>query len=139
MTVQYRNPHTLACDLRKLCFNDLSVLHFSENTKRLLLALLFLSANERDDVSNHFRPVFKCFSGAGDCLVCRNNKLLRSEFLPCCKARSIALDRAVRFYGNKSARCAETFLLIRNHIKMSGIDLRHYHRNIRRPAVRAVV
>ena len=118
MSIQYRDTHALTCDLRKFCFYDLAVLHFSKNSKRLLFALLFLSADERDDVPNHFRPVFKCLSGTGDCLVCRDDKFLWPEFFPCRKARSIALDGAVRFYGDKSACRTETLLLIRDHVKM---------------------
>ena len=62
MSVQHRNAHALACDLRKFCFYNLSVLHFAEHAERLLLALLFLTADEGDDVPDHLRPVFKCLS-----------------------------------------------------------------------------
>ena len=92
MSVQNRYTHTLACDLRKLCFHDLSVLYFTKYTKRLLLTLLFFSTNEWDNISNHFRPVFECLTCSGDCLVCCNNQFFWSELFPCCKARCIALD-----------------------------------------------
>ena len=58
MSVQDRNAHALACDLRQFCLHDLTVLYFTKDTERLLLALLFLTTDERDDISFHLRPVF---------------------------------------------------------------------------------
>ena len=139
MAVENRHAHALAGDLRQFCFHDLSVLYFTEHTQRFLLALLFLSADERDNISNHLRPVFECLAGSGDRLIGRYHEFFRAEFLPCSQARSITLDRAVRFYRNESAGCSKTFLLVRNHIEVVCVDLRHNHRHIRRPAVRAVV
>ena len=139
MAVEDRHAHALAGDLRQFSLHDLSVLYFAKHTQRLLLALLFLSADERDDISNHFRPVFECLAGSGDCLIGRYHEFFRAEFFPCSQARRIALDGAVRFYRDESAGCSETFLLIRDHIEMIRINLRHDHRHIRRPAVRAVV
>ena len=77
--------------------------NLSPDTKRLLLALLFLAADVRDDVSYHLRPVLKGLSCSGDCLIGRSYYLIGLKFLPCSQNRCIALDGAVRFYCDKAS------------------------------------
>ena len=50
MSVKNRYTYTLACDLRRICFYDLSIFNSAENTKRFLLALFFFSTNEWNDI-----------------------------------------------------------------------------------------
>ena len=107
--------------------------------ERLLLALLFLAANVRDHVLDHLRPVLEGLSGSGDRLVCSSDYFIRLKLSPCTEGRSVALDRAVRFYRDESACCAESLLLEFDHVKVLRVDLRDHHRNIRCPAVSAVV
>ena len=46
------------------CLHNLTVLDLSPETKRLLLALLLLTADVRDDVAFHLRPVFERLASA---------------------------------------------------------------------------
>ena len=111
MSVKNRYTYTLACDLRKICFYDLSIFNSAENTKRFLLALFFFSTNEWNDIFYHFRPVFKCLSCSGNCLICSSNYFIWLKFFPCSKDRCIALDGAVGLYGNKASCGSQTLLL----------------------------
>ena len=87
----------------------------------------------------HLRPVLEGFSCSGNSLVCSGNYFIRLELFPCGKYRSVALDRAVRFNSYKAAFCSETFLLEFDNLEVLRIDFRNYHRNVRCPAVCAVV
>ena len=107
--------------------------------KRLLLTLLFLAADVRDHILYHFRPVLKGFSCSGNSLICSSDYLVRLELSPRTECRSVALDRTVRLYCDKSAGRAKSLLLELDHLKVIRVNLRDYHRNIRCPAVSAVV
>src|SRR5699024_1884451 len=63
MSVQDRNTHALAGDLRQFCLHDLTILYSAQYTERLLFALFF-SSDKRNDVALHLRPVFKSLSGS---------------------------------------------------------------------------
>ena len=139
MSVKNRYTYTLACDLRRICFYDLSIFNSAENTKRFLLALFFFSTNEWNDIFYHFRPVFKGLSCTRNCLVGCNNQFFRSEFFPCCKARRITLDRTVWFYCDKSSCSSKTLFLVFDDCKMFRVYFRDYHRYIRCPSVGTVI
>ena len=53
--------------------------------------------------------------------------------------RDVALQRAVGFDGNKAALCSKALALCVDHSGVVRIDFRDDHRDIRRPAMRAVV
>ena len=139
MSIQYRYTHALTGNLWKTCLDDLTIFYLSKHTKRFLLALLLFSANERNNISFHLRPILKCLSCTGNCLIGCCNYFLWLKLFPRCKAWRITLDRTIWLYRNKSTCCSQTLLLIGNHIKMIGIDLRYNHRYVRCPAVRAVI
>ena len=139
MSVQYRNTQALACDNRFCSRYDHTVFNLAPQSQWLFFTLFFFSANVRDNVVFHFRPVFKCLACSGDCLVCSSNYFIWLKFFPCSKDRCIALDGAVWFYSNETFLCAKTFLLIFDNIKVFRVDFRYYHRYIRCPAVSAVV
>ena len=139
MSVQNRYTDALAGNHWLGCLHNLAVLDLSPETKRLLLALLLLTADVRDDVAFHLRPVFERLASSGDCLIRRSYYLIWLKFLPCSQNRCIALDGTVRFYCYEASLGSQTFFLELNHLKVLRIDLRHYHRNIRCPAVCAVV
>ena len=126
-------------DLRLGCFYDHAVFNFTPDTKRLLLALLFFSADERDDVAFHLRPVFECFTSSGNCLISSCHYFVWLKLFPCGENRCIRLDGAVWFYSNETALCAKSFSLISDHFHMFRIDLRYDHRHIRCPSVCTVV
>ena len=109
------------------------------DTKRLFLRFFFLSTDIRNDVSYHLRPVFKCLTSSGNCLIGCGNYFIRFKLFPCSKYRCIALDGAVWFYGNETAFGAKTLFLVFDNFHMFRVYFRHYHRNIRCPAVCAVI
>ena len=139
VTVQDRHADTLTGDNRFLCRDDDAILKPAEDPQRLPLALLLLTADVRNNIPDHLRPVLKGFSGAGDRLISRDDSLIGLIFLPCSQSRRIGLNRAVRLDGDEASRGSEPFPLEGDHIKMAEIDLRDDHRDIRCPAVRAVV
>ncbi|MNV80832.1 hypothetical protein D3C71_1744570 [compost metagenome] len=104
-----------------------------------MFALLFLAADIRDDIIQHFRPVGEGLAGSGDRLIGAGDDLGRLELFQSGQHRHIALDGAVRLNGDKSGLRAETFALMFDNFQMLGIDFRHDHRNVRRPAVRGVI
>ena len=139
MTVQYRYTDALAGDLRLGRRNDHAILDLTPDTKRLLLALFFLAADVRDDISLHLRPFLEGLACSGDRLISRSDYLVRLEFLPCGQHRRVALDRAVRLYCDKASGRAKTLFLILDDIKVLRIDLRNDHRDVRGPAMCAVI
>ena len=139
MSIQNRNTDTLTGDLWLFCFYDHTILNVSPDTKRFLLGFFFLTTDIRDNISNHFRPVFESLSCSGDCLVSSSYDLIRFELFPCSQDRCITLDRAVRFYCDKSSGGSQTFFLMFDDFKVLWIDFRHYHRHIRGPAMCTVI
>ena len=49
------------------------------------------------------------------------------------------MNRAVRLYSNKASRRSKTLFLEFDYAKVFRVNLRNHHRNIRRPAVGAVI
>ena len=139
MAVQDRNADTLAGDHGRNRRNDLSVLHLSPDPERFLLALLLLSADVRNNVLYHLRPVLEGFAGAGDRLVGGHHRFIGLELFPGAEYRSIALYGAVRLYCYKTSGGPQSLLLGLDHFEMLRIDLRNDHRYIRSPAMRTVI
>ena len=139
MSIEYGNADTLAGDHRACRRNDDAVLNFTPDTERFLFTLFFFSANIGNDVSNHLRPVLKGLSGTGNRLIGGGYHFCRLEFLPGGQHGGIALDGAVGLYGNKASCGSQTLLLEIYYLHVLRIDFRHYHGNIRGPAVCAVV
>ena len=139
VTVQHRHAEALAADLRLARGNNLISLDLTVNAKRLHLALLFLTADVRDDVSEHLRPVRKVLARARDGLIGRDDGLVGLKLLPSRKRRRIALNRAVRLYRDKTSLGAEALLLRLDDRKVLRIHLRDDHRNILGPAVCGIV
>ena len=139
MSVKNRNSDTLACDNRLCSRYDHTVFDLAPQSQRFFFALFFLTTDVWDDVVFHFRPVFEGLTSSGDCLICSSNYFIWFKFFPCCKYRCITLDRAVWLNSDESSGCSQTFLLIFDNIKMFRVDFRHYHRNIRCPAMCTVV
>ena len=139
MSVQYRNTQALAYDDWFCCRYDHSVFNLTPQSQRLFLALFFFSTDIWNDIVFHFRPVFKCLSCSGNCLICSSNYFIWFKFFPGSKYRCIALNGAVWFNSDESLSSTKAFLLILDHIKMFRVDFRHYHRHIRCPAMCTVV
>ena len=87
----------------------------------------------------HFRPVLKCFSSSGNCLICSSNYFIWLKFFPCSKCRCIALNRTVWLNSDETSLCSQTLFLMFDNFEMLWIDFRNYHRHIRCPSVSAVV
>ena len=109
------------------------------NLQRLLFTLLFLTADIRNHVTNHFRPVLKGLTGAGDRLICADVDVLNTKSEKRCQCRNIALDRAVRLNSDKTTLGAESFALFLNNGCMIRVDLRNHHWNIRCPSMCRVI
>ena len=133
------NTDALRRDDRSACLDDLAVLDVAPDAQRLLLALLLLAADVRDDVVDHLRPVLEVLAGAGDCLVRRRDNYRGLELLEGVKHRRVALDGAVGLAGDEAALRAEALLLELDDIIVLGVQFRHNHRNVGRPAMCAVV
>ena len=106
---------------------------------RLLLALLFLAADIRDNVVDHFRPGLEGLAGARDCLIGADGNLGRFKVHQGGQSRNIGLDRAVGLDRDETALGAQTLALCRDDLSVVGIDLRNDHRNVRGAAVSGVV
>ena len=139
MTIENRHPQALAGNLHVVRGNDLPVFNVTEDPEGLLLGLLFLSADEGNDVSFHLRPLRKILSGTADGLVGRCDDGFGPEGFPGRKDRRIGLDGAVGLDGNEAPLRAQPLLLVFDDVKVSRIDLRDDHGNVGRPAVGAVV
>ena len=111
----------------------------SPDTKRLFLGFLLLTADIRNDISNHLRPVLKGLACSGNGLIGCCHHLIRLKFLPRRKHRRVRLNGAVRLNSHETALCAKTLLLVFNYLHMLRVDLRNHHRHIRCPTVRAVI
>ncbi|MNC22092.1 hypothetical protein D3C75_700820 [compost metagenome] len=139
MAVGYGNPDALGGDGRACGFHDSAVHDASPNTQGLLLALLFLAADIRNHVVDHFRPILEGFAGAGNGLIGGCHHGGRLEGCQCAQRRHIALDRAVGLYGNKAGFGAQTLALMFDNGDMARVDLGNHHGNVRRPAVGRVI
>ena len=139
MAVQHRNTYALAGDNGAFSLYDHAPFNGAPKAQRLLLALFFLPSDIRNNIALHLRPVLKGLSSAGNSLIGCCHHLIGLKFLPCGQSRRIALNRAIRLNCNKAPFSSQTLSLEGNHLKMLWVDLRHYHRNIRSPAVSAVI
>ena len=139
--VTIRAGHTQA--LRGNCGGggvfDVVALDFAPELERLLLRLFFFAADIGDDVVDHFWPCFKRLACAGNCLIRADERLFHAVFHQRMQRGDIALQRAVGLDGDKAALRAEALSLCVDDPDVIGVDLRHDHRNVRRPAVRGVV
>ncbi len=63
MTVADGHSDALGRDDGALCLNDLTVLDVTPDSQRLLLGLLFLAADVRDNVVDHLGPVLEVLAG----------------------------------------------------------------------------
>ncbi len=139
MSVENWHADALASDLRLLSLDDLAIFDMSPNLERLLLALLFFSADVRNDIFYHLWPRLKVLACARNRLICRDYALIRLEFLPCLKCWNVALDGAIWLDCNESVSCAQSLLLMLDNVKMLWVNLWDNHWNVWRPAVCAVV
>ena len=69
MSVGYGNSYTLCSYYGSVSLYYLSVFNVSPDSERLLLALLFLTADKGNDVIDHFGPFVKGLSGAAYSLI----------------------------------------------------------------------
>ena len=81
VSVRYRNTNALSGKVRLICLNDFIAFDFAPKFKRFLFALFFLTADIRNNIINHFRPCFKSFACARNCLICANQNILNSKLL----------------------------------------------------------
>ncbi len=139
MPIQNRHTDTLGRDQRSFRLFNLSIHYRSKDTKRLLLALFFLSTDIRNDVMFHLRPLGKSLACSRNRLIGRSYYKCRLKLLPCRQRRGITLNRAIWLNNDKASLRPKTFLLALDHLQMLRIDLRYHHRYIRSPAVCAVV
>ena len=139
MAVQNRNTDALAGDHRLLSQLYLAILAGAKHTKGLLLTLLLFAADVGNDIAYHLRPVLKGLARSGNRLVCGSDYLIGLKLFPCLQSRGIGLNGAVRLYSDKASLSTETLLLLLDNLRVIGVDLRDNHRNVRSPAVRAVV
>ena len=133
----FLNCYTVALcgDNGILCKLDMIACEFTPNLERLLLRLLLFTADVRNYISNHLRPVLKCLAGTGDCLICAYGDLLDTVLKERCKSRNVALDRAVRLNSDESSLCAKSLSLSVDELDVVAVNLRDDHRNILCPSV----
>ena len=139
MPVGDRDAETLRRDGRGCGAYDAVALNVPPELEWLLLGLFFLAANEGNDVVDHLRPCFKRFSCAGDRLIGADERPVDAEFHERMQRRNVALQAAIGLDGDETAPCAETAALGVEDADVLGVDLRHDHRHIRRPAVGGIV
>ena len=139
MAVQDRYADTLGTDHRLCCCLDVISLDVSPNLQRLLLGLLLLTADVRDDVAHHLRPGLEILAGTGNGLVGGNDHLIGLKLHPCGQRRCIGLNGTVGLYSDEASCGAQTLLLLLDDLVMLGIDLRYHHRNVLGPAMCRVV
>ena len=135
-----------ACNTQALCGDDRSgrrldvvALDVAPDLHRLLLALLFLAADVRNNVVYHLGPGLKGLAGTGDRLIGADGNLGRLKVHQSGQRRNVGLDRAVGLNGDKAALGSQTLALCRNDLGMVSVDLRNDHRNVRGTAVSGVV
>src|SRR5512146_1133923 len=119
--------------------DDLAVQDGAPDLERLLLALLLLALDERDDVVDHLGPALERLPRARDGLVGGDGDPLRTEAHERVERRDVALDRAVRLHRDEAAARPEPTALRLDDHRVARVDLRDHHRDVGRPAVRGVV
>ena len=140
VAVRYRHAQALGRDGRGLCLHDLAVLDGAPYLQRLLLGLLLLAADERDQVIDHLRPGLEGLAGAGDRLIGAGEDLGQAELLlERMQGGNVALDGAVGLDGDEAALGAQTCALCGDDLEVLRVDLRHDHGDIRREAMGGIV
>jgi len=81
MTVGYGNADALRSDRDIICVDDLVAFDMTPELQGLLLALLFLTADVRDNVIYHFGPTLKGLARAGDRLIGTGKDFIDLELL----------------------------------------------------------
>ena len=139
MTVGHGNANALRGDHGSGRLYDLTVLYRTPNTQGLLLGLFFLTANEGNDVVDHFGPLVEGLAGTGDCLIGGDYHFLDAKILNGGQRGYVALNRAVGLNRDKAALGAQSLLLCLDDLVMVSINLRDHHGNVGSPAVCAVI
>ena len=140
MTVAYRNTQTLGGDRNAVIVDDMSVYDFTPDFQRFLLALLFFSADIRNNVVEHFRPALEGLAGTGDRLIGTGQYFFQAILVfDRRQGGNVALDGAVGFYGDKAFFGSKTLSLGGNDVHMIRIQFRNDHRNIVKAAMRFIV
>ena len=73
-------------------FDNFIALYLAPNLERLLLGLLFLAADVRDEVVDHFRPCLKCLARAGNSLICAGEHFVHAQSLKGMDGGNVALQ-----------------------------------------------
>ena len=133
------DTEALGGDGRAFRLDDFAVFHVAPQLQRLLLGLFLLAADVGDAVIHHLRPALEGFTGAGNGLIGANQRAFQTVFQQGMEGRHIALERAVALDGNEAPFGAKTHTLGLNDLQMLGVDLRHHHGNVVRPAICRVV
>ena len=139
MSVRNGNAQTLGSDNRFGCWDYNAVLDLTEYAKGLLLALLFLTADIRNEVVYHLGPLVEGLTRTAYRLIGGSNDLFYAVLAQRSKSADVGLYRAVGLNGNKSVLRAESLSLRCYNLKMRVVDLGNYHRDVRRPSVRRVI
>ena len=139
MAILAGHPEALRRDGGTLGLDDLSVLNMAPELERLLLALFLLAADVGDAVIHHLRPALEGLAGAGNGLIGAHQHPLQPVLAQGMQGRNIALEGAVALHGHKAPLGAQTLALGVDDGDMLGVDLRHHHGDILRPAVGGVV
>ena len=130
VTVGNRHAEALCRDVGRRSFDNFIALYLAPNLERLLLGLLFLAADVRDEVVDHFRPCLKVLASARDSLICAREHVLQTELSQRVECGNIALNRAVGLDSDEASLCAETLALSLDYLDVLGVYLGHYHGNV---------
>ena len=139
MAVEDGDAEAMTGDARPVRRDDLSVPQPPQNLQGLALAFLLLAPDEGDDVAAHFGPRVEVLSRPRYGLVRRRDDLQRLKVAPGGEGRDVALDRTVGLHRDEAARRAQPAPLGLDDLCVGRVDLRDDHRDVRRPAVGAVV
>ena len=134
------DAQALGGDERLLGVHDDAVFNAAPDLHGLLLALFLLTADVGDDVVDHLGPGLEGLAGTGNGLISADEDLVEAEVSPeGGEGRDVALDGAVRLDCDEAALGAKALFLRGDDGEMLGVYLGDDHRNVRGPAVGAVV
>ena len=133
------NAETLGGDGRACGIDDNAVLHPAPQLQGLLLALFLLTTDVGYHVVHHLRPGFEGLARTGDGLIGADQHLLQAEGAQGMEGGDIALQGTVGLDGDKAALRSQTPALGFDDPEVLGIDLRHHHGHVGRPAVGGVI
>ena len=131
MSVGNGHSEALSGDVGRGGGNYLVAHDLAPDLEGLLLALLLLAADERNNVVDYLGHGLKGLARAADSLIGAGESLRYLEFVhEGSESGNVALERAVGLDCDKSALGAETLSLGSDDLDVLGIDLGDHHGNV---------